>query len=156
VAVVYPARTFEDGRTDAAPTLAAVARAVAKDVLVVTSAGNLGQPITRERFPLAAAPGVLAVGGLGRDGLPFRESNTGPQIGLAAKAEAVCSRYVFGLPVGASCTSWAAPQVAVVATRLRTHHPHWSAAQTASWLKLTARPLPGVPYGRLDPEAALL
>jgi subtilisin family serine protease len=151
VALVYPARTFEGGDVPAGPAIAAVERAVAHDVLVVTSAGNLGQPITRARFPLATVPGVLVVGGLGRDGRPFRESNWGPQIGLVAKAEAVYSTYAFGLHVGASCTSWAAPQVAGVAARVRGRHPGWGARQVARWLVATARG----PYRALDPEAAL-
>ncbi|MDB5099202.1 MAG: serine protease [Cyanobacteria bacterium RYN_339] len=155
VVLAYPARVFERGDVPGDAATAAVRRALARDVLVVTSAGNLGEAITPLRFPLATVPGVLAVGGLGRDGLPFKESNRGPQIGLAAKAEGVCSTYAFGLHVGASCTSWAATQVAVVATQLRGRHPDWTAGQVSHWLQRTARPLPGVAYGRLDPEAAL-
>jgi hypothetical protein len=94
---------------------------------------------------------VLVVGGLGRDGRPFGESNTGPQIGLRAKAEGVCSTYAFGLGLGASCTSWAGPPVAEAAARLRGLHPDWRATQVVNRLELTAR----APYARLDAGTAL-
>ncbi|MFB9166457.1 S8 family peptidase [Arthrobacter psychrochitiniphilus] len=139
----------------------AFAYAEANDVLIVAAAGNRKSGSEQVGAP-ATIPGVLAVGGLDRDGTASIDSSSqGISIGVSAPAEDLAG----GLPSGGYAswngTSGAAPIVSGVAALIRSKYPSMSAAQVINRIISTAKPKgAGVPnaiygYGILDAEAAL-
>ncbi|WP_258067104.1 S8 family serine peptidase [Arthrobacter sp. GMC3] len=139
----------------------AFAYAEAKDVVIVAAAGNRKSGSEQVGAP-ATIPGVLAVGGLDKDGNASVDSSSqGISIGVSAPAEDLAG----GLPGGGyarwSGTSGAAPIVSGVAALIRSKYPQMSAAQVINRIISTAKPKgDGVPnalygYGVLDAEAAL-
>lgn len=139
----------------------AFAYAEAKDVVIVAAAGNRKSGSEQVGAP-ATIPGVLAVGGLDKDGTASVDSSSqGISIGVSAPAEDL----VGGLP-GKGYAQWngtsgATPIVAGVAALIRAKHPDMSAAQVINRIISTAKPKgEGHPnaiygYGILDAEAAL-
>ena len=136
--------------TDDPAIAAAVAEADAAGKLVVASAGNLDDAEdvpTQPRFP-AAYPQVLAVTGIGPDGLPAG-AHVGDHIDIAAPGVQVLA----GLPVGADCwagtpnnaTSWATAQMGGVAALIASAYPEETPAQWAYRLTATA--------ARTDPDS---
>jgi subtilisin family serine protease len=124
---------------------AAIAYAVAHDVLVVAAAGNGYQSGNPTPYP-AAYPDVLGVGAIGRDGLRIPQSQVGPYVDLVAPgAEVTCAALGGGLSTQYG-TSFATPFVAGAAALLRSYRPELSAAQVAERLRATADPVPGGPY----------
>lgn len=139
----------------------AFAYAEAKDVVIVAAAGNRKTGSEQVGAP-ATIPGVLAVGGLDKDGTASVDSSSqGISIGVSAPAEDLAG----GLPGGGyarwSGTSGAAPIVSGVAALLRSAYPDMTAAQVVNRIISTATPKgEGVPnaiygYGILNAEAAL-
>ncbi|WP_375141405.1 S8 family serine peptidase [Arthrobacter sp. STN4] len=139
----------------------AFAYAEAKDVVIVAAAGNRKSGSEQVGAP-ATIPGVLAVGGLDKDGVASVDSSSqGISIGVAAPAEDLAG----GLPGGGyarwSGTSGAAPIVSGVAALIRAKYPKMSAAQVINRIITTAKPKGnGIPnafygYGVLDAYAAL-
>ncbi|MFQ4147754.1 S8 family serine peptidase [Arthrobacter sp. LAPM80] len=139
----------------------AFAYAEAKDVVIVAAAGNRKSGSEQVGAP-ATIPGILAVGGLDKDGTASVDSSSqGISIGVSAPAEDLAG----GLPDGGYArwngTSGAAPIVSGVAALIRSKYPEMSAAQVINRIISTAKPKgEGVPnaiygYGILDAEAAL-
>lgn len=135
--------------------------AESKDVVIVAAAGNRLSGSEQVGAP-ATIPGVLAVGGLDKNGKASVDSSSqGISIGVTAPAEDLAG----GLPSGGyarwSGTSGAAPIVAGVAAMVRSKYPDMSAAQVINRIISTATPQgDGHPnaiygYGVLDAEAAL-
>lgn len=138
----------------------AVGRAVARNVLVIASAGNDG--LSGEKHPTypAALPGVLAVGSSDRNNERAAFSQPGAFVGLAAPGVDMVSTVPgFGQCVD-SGTSFSAPYVAGVAALVRAEHPQWSPQQVVWQLQSTAeRSVNGrddyVGWGVVDPVRAL-
>lgn len=139
----------------------AFAYAEANDVVIVAAAGNRKSGSEQVGAP-ATIPGILAVGGLDKDGTASIDSSSqGISIGVSAPAEDLAG----GLPGGGyaswSGTSGAAPIVSGVAALIRSKYPEMSAAQVINRIISTAKPKgEGIPnaiygYGILDAEAAL-
>ncbi|MHA7306250.1 S8 family serine peptidase [Arthrobacter sp. TMN-49] len=139
----------------------AFAYAEAKDVVIVAAAGNRKSGSEQVGAP-ATIPGILAVGGLDKDGTASIDSSSqGISIGVSAPAEDL----VGGLPGGGYAhwngTSGAAPIVSGVAALIRAKYPDMSAAQVINRIITTAKPKgEGLPnaiygYGILDAKAAL-
>ncbi|POH74793.1 S8 family peptidase [Arthrobacter glacialis] len=139
----------------------AFAYAEAKDVVIVAAAGNRKSGSEQVGAP-ATIPGILAVGGLDKDGTASVDSSSqGISIGVSAPAEDL----VGGLPGGGYAqwngTSGAAPIVSGVAALIRSKYPDMSAAQVINRIISTAKPKgEGLPnaiygYGILDAAAAL-
>jgi membrane-anchored mycosin MYCP len=139
----------------------AFAYAESKDVVIVAAAGNRKTGSEQVGAP-ATIPGVLAVGGLDKDGTASVDSSSqGISIGVSAPAEDLAG----GLPGGGyarwSGTSGAAPIVSGVAALIRSKYPDMTAAQVINRIISTAKPAGGsVPnaiygYGVLDAYAAL-
>lgn len=138
----------------------AVKNALAKQIIVVASAGNdgLGGNV-KETYP-AAYPGVLAVASSDRNNERAPFSQSGDFVGVAAPGVSVVST----VPGGGHCvdngTSFSAPYVAGVAALLRAKYPKWSAQQIVTRIEQTAeRSIPGrdthVGWGVVDPVRAL-
>lgn len=110
------------------------------DVVIVAAAGNRAGGLEQVGAP-ATIPGVLAVGGLDRQGVASRESSSeGISVGIAAPAE----NLVGGLPGGFYASQWsgtsgAAPLVSGVAALIRSKYPELSAVQVINRIILTAR-----------------
>lgn len=123
--------------TDFPAVRAAVARAVAADIVVVAAVGN--EYPQRLSYP-AGYPGVLGVGAVTADGKRQQASMTGSFVAIAAPGE----RIVTGWPGGAltvqSGTSFAAPLVSGAAALVRQAHRGWSAARVIDQLTGTADP----------------
>lgn len=139
----------------------AFAYAEAKDVVIVAAAGNRLSGSEQVGAP-ATIPGVLAVGGLDKNGKASVDSSSqGISIGVSAPAEDLAG----GLPGGGyarwSGTSGAAPIVSGVAALIRSKYPQMSAAQVINRIISTATPAgDGHPnaiygYGILNADAAL-
>ncbi|NVM96675.1 S8 family serine peptidase [Arthrobacter wenxiniae] len=139
----------------------AFAYAESKDVVIVAAAGNRKSGSEQVGAP-ATIPGVLAVGGLDKDGTASVDSSSqGISIGVSAPAEDLAG----GLPGGGyarwSGTSGAAPIVSGVAALIRSKYPQMSAAQVINRIISTAKHKGnGTPnaiygYGILDAYAAL-
>ncbi|MEU6883550.1 type VII secretion-associated serine protease mycosin [Streptomyces sp. NPDC046712] len=138
----------------------AVARALAKDIVVVASAGNDGMDGKLKNTYPAAFPGVLAVASSDRNNERAVFSQSGTFVGVAAPGVDMVST----VPGGGQCvdngTSFSAPYVAGVAALLRAKHPKWSAAQIVARIEQTAvRSVNGrdnhVGWGVVDPVKAL-
>ncbi|MCX5393546.1 type VII secretion-associated serine protease mycosin [Streptomyces sp. NBC_00094] len=142
------------------PMAKAVARAIAKDVVVVASAGNDGMDGKFKNTYPAAFPGVLAVASSDRNNERASFSQSGTFVGVAAPGVDIVST----VPGGGQCvdngTSFSAPYVAGVAALLRAKYPKWSAAQIVTRIEQTAvRSINGrdryVGWGVVDPVRAL-
>ncbi|MFE0703913.1 type VII secretion-associated serine protease mycosin [Streptomyces sp. NPDC058872] len=138
----------------------AVARAIAKNVVVVASAGNDGMDGTLKNTYPAAFPGVLAVASSDRNNERAAFSQSGTFVGVAAPGVDIVST----VPGGGQCidngTSFSAPYVAGVAALLRAKHDKWTAAQIVTRIEQTAvRSINGrdnhVGWGVVDPVRAL-
>ncbi|MFF8379218.1 type VII secretion-associated serine protease mycosin [Streptomyces sp. NPDC015661] len=146
--------------TPDSPMGKAVARAIAKDVVVVASAGNDGMDGKSKKTYPAAFPGVLAVASSDRNNERAAFSQSGDFVGVAAPGVDIVST----VPGGGQCvdngTSFSAPYVAGVATLLRAKYPEWTAAQIVTRIEQTAvRSVNGrddhVGWGVIDPVRAL-
>lgn len=132
-----------------------------KDVLIVASAGNRGSGLVQVGAP-ATIPGVLTVGGVGRDGeASWESSSQGISIAVAAPSEDMVGALPGDRYAAWAGTSAATPVVAGAAALVQAKWPELSAEEVAHRLTATARdagapgkdPLYG--YGVLDVEAAL-
>lgn len=154
------------GAQDSGPLAAAIAFAMANDVVVVACTGNAPaqgrEPGDRVWYP-AREPGVLAVGGVEwteRGPLHWPRSLSGRETVLAAPAV-----LTAGAPGGGSRqvqgTSFSAALVTATAALIRARWPDASAGEVVHRLVATAQDLgdPGrdawYGYGVVDPVAAL-
>ncbi|MCX5340425.1 type VII secretion-associated serine protease mycosin [Streptomyces atratus] len=138
----------------------AVARALAKDIVVVASAGNDGMDGKRKRTYPAAFDGVLAVASSDRNNERAPFSQAGEFVGVAAPGVDIVST----VPGNGQCTdngtSFSAPYIAGVAALMRAKYPKWTAAQIVARIEQTAeRSVTGhddfVGWGVVDPVRAL-
>ncbi|GGM32639.1 S8 family serine peptidase [Dactylosporangium sucinum] len=137
----------------------AIERAIAADVVVVAGVGNAPKD-KRVAYP-ARQPGVLAVGGVDRDGNHAAISTTGPEVMLSAPAVDILSIGPSQTYRTASGTSDATAIVAGAVALVRAKFPQLSAPEVIRRLTLTAqdRGAPGrddeYGYGVLDIVKAL-
>ncbi|OEU85947.1 hypothetical protein DB35_11240 [Streptomyces abyssalis] len=118
----------------------AIEYAISKDVVVVSGTGNT--PGKHRQYP-AAHPGVVAVGGLGRDGTLWSDSSWGSNTTLVAPAEnnVVANRkYESGYALGDG-TSDATAYVSAAAALVREKHPDLTAGQVINRLVKSTKPL---------------
>ncbi|QIK06284.1 S8 family serine peptidase [Streptomyces sp. ID38640] len=140
----------------------AINYAVKKDVLLVGGSGNEGSG--KPLYP-AAAPGVLAVGAVAKDGQVLAESNYGPHIRLIAPGEKIYSAGTSTKYRQATGTSDATAYVSAAAALVRSKFPDLTAGQVANRLTKTAitpdgktgitSPDPKYGYGVIRPYRAL-
>lgn len=165
VIAAYGAKVLHHGQ-GASPVLQdAVKYALAKDVVIVTSAGNDREALSPKLHPLATLPGVIAVAAVDANRNPYEKSNHGEAVSVVAPAVKILSTYPGVLGVARymrlSCTSWAAAQVAGVAALVRSAHPEWTQAQVRERLEASATDLgpaghdPRFGHGLVNAEAAV-
>ncbi|KOT66145.1 peptidase M8 [Streptomyces rimosus subsp. rimosus] len=140
----------------------AISYALEKDVLIVAGTGNDG--VGTPMYP-AAAPGVLAVGAVAKDGQVWRKSNYGPHTRLLAPGEGIYSAGLGAKYRQADGTSDATAYVSAAAALVRSKFPHLTAGQVANRLTKTAitpdgksgisTPSPKYGYGTIRPYRAL-
>ncbi|MGC5287212.1 S8 family serine peptidase [Micromonospora sp. DT231] len=123
----------------------AVQAALAADITIVAAAGNL--PFGSLGYP-ASEDGVIAVGGVGRDGLHAAISVTGPKIDVAAPAVDIYSTSYDGKYSKGTGTSSATAIVAGAAALIRSKYPYLPAREVAH--RLTATAIDKGPPGRDD------
>jgi hypothetical protein len=129
---------------------AAVAYAINRDVVVVASAGNAGSETPQ--YP-GAYPGVLAVGASDDLDTLYFWSSFGPWVSLTAPGCQMVTDWMT--PPGTICgTSFTPAVVSAVAGLLLSKNPSLTGSQVVAALRVTARPVVGVAYGRIDPVAA--
>ncbi|MGW3608368.1 type VII secretion-associated serine protease mycosin [Micromonospora sp. NPDC005163] len=137
----------------------AVEAATRADVIVVAAVGN--KP--RDQFVSfpASYPGVIAVGGIDRDGNHAAISVTGPEIDVVAPAVDIYSTSTNGKYRKGTGTSDATAIVAGAAALIRSKYPYLPAQEVAHRLTATAvdKGSPGrddeYGYGVIDLVAAL-
>jgi Subtilase family len=126
----------------------AVRHALDRGVVLVASSGNDGNDVPQ--YP-AAYPGVLAVGGTDDADDLYFWSSRGPWVALAAPG----CHLVLNPYAGTLCgTSFTPAAVAGVAGLLLSRNPALTRHQVASALAATARPVPGIAFGRINAYAA--
>ncbi len=132
------------GYADFPEMKAAVAYAVAMDVLVVAAVGNGQQDGTGElpSFP-AAYDGVLGVGAIDIDGAHTSTSQVGPYVDLVAPGAGVLTTTRVAGHTYANGTSYAAPFVSATAALVRAAWPNLTAPEVAQRLVATASPARG-------------
>ncbi|MFG2717991.1 type VII secretion-associated serine protease mycosin [Streptomyces sp. NPDC048416] len=138
----------------------AVDAALAKDIVVVASAGNdgLGGNV-KPTYP-ASYPGVLAVAASDRNNERAAFSQSGAFVGVAAPGVDMISTVPGGGHCADSGTSFSAPYVAAVAALIKAKHPHWTQREIVAQIQQTAeRSVAGhdrlVGWGVVDPVRAL-
>ncbi|MFD5452627.1 type VII secretion-associated serine protease mycosin [Streptomyces sp. NPDC127100] len=138
----------------------AVDYALAKQVVVVASAGNdgLGGNV-KVTYP-ASYEGVLAVASSDRNNERASFSQSNEFIGVAAPGVDMISTVPGGGHCSDNGTSFSAPYVAGVAALLKAKYPKWTAARIVAQIEQTAeRSIPGhdrlVGWGVIDPVKAL-
>jgi subtilisin family serine protease len=146
---------------------AAIKRAVAKGVFVITAAGNAGRADS-VNYP-ARWRETVAVAAVDKSGRLSRFSSRGPQVDIAAPGQDVLSTYVGGGYAKLSGTSMAAPFVAgIVALLIPLHRdtcnsrtPLRTLADLHEHLRRTARDAgpvghdPGYGWGLINPDKLL-
>ena len=139
---------------------AAVEHALAKDVVVVAAAGNDGRRGNAPIYP-ASFPGVVAVTGVDAHNACWSDSESGPQIALAAPGVDITSADDHGGYLRGDGTSYAAPYVAAAAALVRSEYPRMTAGQVVRQLVDTADRVGSAPhddhfgYGIVDPLRAV-
>ncbi|MFF3401214.1 type VII secretion-associated serine protease mycosin [Streptomyces sp. NPDC002659] len=144
-----------------APELkSAVDAALAKDIVVVASAGNDGLGGNVKKTYPASFSGVLAVAASDRNNERAYFSQSGEFVGIAAPGVDM----VTTVPGGGHCadngTSFSAPYVAGIAALVKSKHNKWTQRQIVAQLQQTAeRSTAGhdrlVGWGVVDPVRAL-
>ncbi|HEV7896494.1 MAG TPA: type VII secretion-associated serine protease mycosin [Planosporangium sp.] len=131
---------------------AAIAEAVARDVVIVAAVGNGHNDNGKDPTPYPAAyDGVIGVGAFDETGVRYPKSQTGSYVDLAApggRVQAAVPGDGYQLMDG---TSMATPFVsAAAALVIQEYGPNISARQVATRLMATADPAPGgsQEYGR--------
>ncbi|GIJ26499.1 hypothetical protein Vqi01_16610 [Micromonospora qiuiae] len=135
---------------------AAVADAVARDVVVVAAVGNLHGSGDPRPYP-AAYEGVLGVGAMGADGVRADFSQAGSYLDLVAPGTDVLIAAPGRGHHRAEGTSYAVPFVAATAALLRQYRPELTAAEVATRIVATTDPAPDDGYGTgvLNPYRAI-
>jgi type VII secretion-associated serine protease mycosin len=146
--------------SDNAALRAAVAEALAADIVVVAAAGNQHDHGDPTPYP-AAYDGVVGVGAVGPDSVRIASSQIGSYVDIVAPG----TQVVGALPTAGHAvyegTSFAAPFVAATAALIRARWPELHQADVVRRLLATADPAPGgrpsaeYGYGVLDPMRAL-
>lgn len=128
----------------------AVRNAIDRGVVVIASAGNSGTETPQ--YP-GAYPGVLAAGATDDTDALYFWSSRGPWVALTAPG---CQMVTDATtPPGTICgTSFTPAAVSGVAGLLLSRNPSLTANQVRDALTSTARPVPGIAFGRIDPAAA--
>ncbi|MFG2427813.1 type VII secretion-associated serine protease mycosin [Streptomyces sp. NPDC048590] len=138
----------------------AVDAALAKEVVVVASAGNDGLDGTlKETYP-ASFPGVLAVAASDRNNERAAFSQSGEFVGVAAPGVDMISTVPGGGHCADNGTSFSAPYVSGVAALIKAKHKDWTQEQIVAQIEQTAeRSIAGhdplVGWGVIDPVRAL-
>nr|WP_030023027.1 S8 family serine peptidase [Streptomyces monomycini] len=140
----------------------AISYALSKDVLLVAATGN--DSSSSPQYP-AAAPGVLAVGAVAKDGQVWRKSNYGEHVRLLAPGQGIYSAGLDGKYRQSDGTSDSAAYVSAAAALVRSKFPDLTAGQVANRLTRTAitpngksdisTPSPKYGYGTVRPFRAL-
>ncbi len=134
--VAIPQLTYQD-----IPCLRdAVARAVAKDVVVVAGVGNDGTERTRPIYP-ADYPTVIGAGAVDANNHRPAWATVGPSVDLVAPGDNVTVANPSGGTNLASGTSYSTGHIAAVAAVVRGAHPDWTAARVLTALSTTATDL---------------
>lgn len=138
----------------------AVDAALAKEIVIVASAGNdgLGGNV-KETYP-ASFEGVLAVAASDRNNERAAFSQSGEFVGVAAPGVDMISTVPGGGHCADNGTSFSAPYVAGVAALIRAKHKDWTQEQIVAQIEQTAeRSIAGhdrlVGWGVVDPVRAL-
>ena len=144
------------------------AYAYEKDVVIVACVGNASQGASQAWSP-STVPGVIGVGGLGKDGHVLADSTApGTAVDLMGPAADIpIPYYSGGYAEGQGC-SFASPVVSGVAALLRAENPELSADEVSAKLLSSAKSVPGhkgtskkdkpdpiVGWGRLAPKTAM-
>jgi len=139
---------------------AAVAEALAADIVVVAAAGNQHDHGDPTPYP-AAYDGVVGVGAVGPDSVRIASSQIGSYVDIVAPG----TQVIGALPTAGHAifegTSFAAPFVAATAALIRARWPELHQADVVRRLLATTDPAPGgrpsaeYGYGVLDPMRAL-
>ncbi|AXK35406.1 type VII secretion-associated serine protease mycosin [Streptomyces armeniacus] len=138
----------------------AVDKALAREIVVVASAGNDGLDGDDKKTYPASYEGVLAVASSDRNNERAPFSQSGEFVGIAAPGVDMVSTVPGDGHCSDNGTSFSAPYVAGVAALLRAEHPKWKAHQIVAQLEQTAeRSIAGhdrhVGWGVIDPVRAL-
>jgi membrane-anchored mycosin MYCP len=141
---------------------AAVANALARNVVVIAAVTSSGQLQANEVSYPAAYPGVLAVVAASITGAPLVAGTPGVPVDVAAPGSAITSIGPVGPgQVTANGAALATGYVAGTAALVRSYYPQLSAAQVVQRLELTASPpgtsvpSPLVGYGVVSPYNAV-
>lgn len=138
----------------------AVDRALAREKVIVASAGNDGLGGNVKRTYPASFEGVLAVAASDRNNERASFSQSGEFVGVAAPGVDMISTVPGGGHCSDNGTSFAAPYVAGVAALIKSKHRDWTSRQITAQIKQTAeRSVSGhdrlVGWGVVDPVRAL-
>jgi type VII secretion-associated serine protease mycosin len=140
----------------------AVARAIARGVVVVAAVGNNGDATKGNPTPYPASyPDVIGVGAIGPDGLRAAYSEHGPYVDVMAAGDKVTVAALHAGQTTGDGTSFAAPFVSATAALLKQRFPALTPAQITHRIVATADPAPGgrhsdeYGYGLLNPYRAL-
>ncbi|MEV8454232.1 type VII secretion-associated serine protease mycosin [Streptomyces sp. NPDC052095] len=138
----------------------AVDAALAKNIVVVASAGNDGLGGNIKRTYPASYEGVLAVAASDRNNERAAFSQSGDFVGVAAPGVDVISTVPGGGHCSDNGTSFSAPYVAGVAALIKAKHRDWTRKQIVAQIEQTAeRSVAGrdhlVGWGVVDPVRAL-
>jgi membrane-anchored mycosin MYCP len=138
----------------------AVDEALARQIVVVASAGNDGLDGNDKPTYPASYDGVLAVAASDRNNERASFSQSGEFVGVAAPGVDMLSTVPKGGHCSDNGTSFSAPYVAAVAALIKAKHPHWTAREIVAQIEQTAeRSVAGhdrlVGWGVVDPVRAL-
>ena len=139
----------------------AIQEALAANIVIVAASGD--ETLSTVDYP-AAYPGVVAVGAINQSGSIWSNSNTGPQVTLAAPGVNVPTEDNFGSAATTDGTSASTAYVSATVALVRAEHPSWTVGQVIRDLIGTADPGSGQAagqhsdqygYGIVDPLKAL-
>lgn len=139
----------------------AIEDALNDNIVVVAAAGN--ETSSSVDYP-AAYSGVIAVGAVDQTNTIWSNSNTGPQVTLAAPGVNVPTEDNTGVAAATTGTSAATAYVSATVALIRADHPSWTEGQVIRDLIATADPEAGQSagqhndqygYGIVDPLKAL-
>ncbi|KPC83779.1 type VII secretion-associated serine protease mycosin [Streptomyces sp. NRRL S-4] len=138
----------------------AVNAALAKDIVIVASAGNDGLGGNIKKTYPASFAGVLAVASSDRNNERAAFSQSGDFVGVAAPGVDMISTVPGGGHCSDNGTSFSAPYVAGVAALIKAKHKDWTQKQIVAQIEQTAeRSIAGhdhlVGWGVVDPVRAL-